>query len=386
LRQTGKKIPPNKVFRPDIFGLDRKNTGLAFFVPLMAFLCIMPTAEQSKKWVTILVHILCWGVLFTLPYLMKPSFNIPDPKFFERNRDGIFYITSINRLIWVILFYVNANYLTPKLYYRKNPWAFIFIIFLIFSILLLVDYLSFRNFITGMDYRIRNFFSFNFFPVSFVLASSTAYRLIIDRIKMERREKDKVNENLKTELSFLRSQVSPHFMFNVLNNMVAMARKKSEQLEPSLIKLSSLLRYMLYETDEKVPLKKEVEYLQSYIDLQQQRFGNTIKIQSHMDSGDAYLEIEPMLLIPFVENAFKHGTGMIDNAEIIIELKVENCLLTFSVRNRFNEASEEMKDKTSGIGLVNVQRRLSLLYDTRQSLMITKQEDWFVVSLQILLC
>jgi two-component system, LytTR family, sensor kinase len=205
-------------------------------------------------------------------------------------------------------------------------------------------------------------------------------------LKMERNAKDKVNENLKTELSFLRSQVSPHFMFNVLNNMVSLARKKSDLLEPSLIKLSSLLRYMLYETDEKVPLQKEIEYLQSYIDLQQQRFGSTIKIEAEMHAGDAYLEIEPMLLIPFVENAFKHGTGMIDDAEINIELKVEKCLLTFSARNKFNEASVEMKDKTSGIGLVNVQRRLSLLYDTRHSLMITKQGSWFVVSLQILLC
>jgi two-component system, LytTR family, sensor kinase len=352
----------------------------------MAFLCTMPTLRLSKKWVTIVVHVLCWSALFTLPFLMRPSFNPPDPKFLEKNRDMIIYMTIIKWVIWVILFYINLNYLTPKLYYRKNPWAFILTIILIFSILLLVDYVSFTTFITGMNYRIRNFFFFNSFPVLFILASSTAYRLVIDRVKMERREKDKVNENLKTELSFLRSQVSPHFMFNVLNNMVAMARKKSEQLEPSLIKLSSLLRYMLYETDEKVPLKKEVEYLQSYIDLQQQRFGNAIKIQSHMDPGDTYLEIEPMLLIPFVENAFKHGTGMIENAEIIIELKVENCLLTFSVRNRFNAASDEMKDKTSGIGLVNVQRRLSLLYDTKQSLMITKQEDWFVVSLQILLC
>ncbi len=373
-------------FRLNFSGLDRKKVLPAFFLPPMALLCTMPTVGLSKKWVTILVHVLCWGVLFTLPYLMRPTFNIPDPKFFERNREGIIYITSINRVILVILFYVNAYYLTPKLYYRKNPWAFILTIILIFSILILVDYISTRTFLPELNFRIGNFFSFNFFPVLFALTASTAYRLIMDRIKMERREKDKVNENLKTELSFLRSQVSPHFMFNVLNNMVALARKKSEQLEPSLIKLSSLLRYMLYETDEKVPLQKEVEYLQSYIDLQQQRFGNTIRIESVMYPGDAYLEIEPMLLIPFVENAFKHGTGMIDHAEIIVELKVEKCLLTFSVRNKFNPASEEMKDKTSGIGLVNVQRRLSLLYESKQSLMITKQDDWFVVSLQILLC
>ncbi len=201
-------------------------SGLPFFLTVKALLCIMPTEGQSKKWITILVHILCWGILFTLPYLLRPSFNMPDPKFFERNRDGINYILSINRMIWVVLFYVNANYLIPKLYYRKNPWAFIFTIFLIFSFLAIVDYLSVRYFIPEMPYNIRNFFSFNFFPVLFVLVSSTAYRLVIDRLKMERREKDKVNENLKTELSFLRSQVSPHFMFNVLNNMVAMATEE----------------------------------------------------------------------------------------------------------------------------------------------------------------
>jgi two-component system, LytTR family, sensor kinase len=330
--------------------------------------------------------VICWAILFTLPYLLRPNFTMPSPALMEQNKVGIYYIMFINRLIWVLLFYANANYLTPKLYYRKNPWAFILTLVLIFSVLLLIDRLAFSAFVTGIPYKIRNYFSFNFFPILFVLASSTAYRLVVDRLKMERKEKDKVNENLKTELSFLRSQVSPHFMFNVLNNMVALARKKSDQLEPSLIKLSSLLRYMLYETDEKVPLQKEIEYLQSYIDLQQQRFGKSIKIEANMHAGDAYLEIEPMLLIPFVENAFKHGTGMIEDAEIIIELKVEKCLLTFSARNKFNEASVEMKDKTSGIGLANVQRRLSLLYDTRHSLMITKQGNWFVVSLQILLC
>ncbi len=346
----------------------------------------MSTSIQSRKWFTIFIHILCWAILLALPFLTRPSFDTPDPKFSEHNRSGIIYLTAISRLLWVVLFYVNANYLTPKLYYRKNPWAFIVTIMLVISILVVIDFMSFSIFLTGGTYKVRNYFFFNLFPVLFVLASSTAYRLVIDRIRMERREKDKVNENLKTELSFLRSQVSPHFMFNVLNNMVALARKKSDLLEPSLIKLSSLLRYMLYETDEKVPLKKEVEYLQSYIDLQQQRFGNAIEIQCDMDPGDAYLEIEPMLLIPFVENAFKHGTGMITDAKIIVELKVDICLLSFSVRNRFNYSSGEMKDKTSGIGLVNVQRRLNLLYDTRQSLMITKQDDWFVVSLQMLLC
>src|SRR4029078_9561482 len=141
-----------------------------------------------------------------------------------------------------------------------------------------------------------------------------------DRIYNERISREKETENLKTELSFLRSQVSPHFMFNIMNNMVALARKRSELLEPSLIKLSALLRYMLYETEEKVPLQKEVEYLQSYIDLQKQRFGKGVAIHTCLQQVDDTYQIEPMLLIPFVENAFKHGTGLIDKAEIDVEL------------------------------------------------------------------
>lgn len=173
-------------------------------------------------------------------------------------------------------------------------------------------------------------------------------------------------------------------MFNVLNNMVALARKQSDQLEPSLIKLSSLMRYMLYETDEeKVSLEKETEYLQSYIDLQQQRFGKKVLINVKMCKADNVYFIEPMLLIPFVENAFKHGTGMIENAHIDIELKAENNILNFRVSNQYDPSSIETKDKSSGIGLTNVQRRLQLLHPGKHTLRITKDNGLFTVSLQI---
>jgi LytS/YehU family sensor histidine kinase len=208
--------------------------------------------------------------------------------------------------------------------------------------------------------------------------------MITDRVAERARIKEKETENLKTELSFLRSQVSPHFMFNVLNNMVALARKKSDDLEPSLIKLSSLLRYMLYETDEdKVLLEKEIEYLQSYIDLQRQRFGKKIKIVANFPEIENSYSIEPMLLIPFVENAFKHGTGMITDAQIDINLLIEDGKLQFSVRNRSGFLIDEPKDKTSGIGLNNVKRRLNLLYGKSHLLEINNQDGWFTVFLQL---
>jgi LytS/YehU family sensor histidine kinase len=208
--------------------------------------------------------------------------------------------------------------------------------------------------------------------------------MIRDRIQADKLLKEKENENLKTELSFLRSQVSPHFMFNVLNNMVALARKHSDQLEPSLIKLSSLMRYMLYEADEDlVSLESEVEYLQSYIDLQMQRFGNKVSVKLDFSEIDAAYEIEPMLLIPFVENAFKHGVSGLDDAIIEIKLKAIKKQLLFVVSNKYNKQLEEIKDKTSGIGLANVKRRLQLLYQSNYQLKIENANNLFTVSLHL---
>jgi len=224
---------------------------------------------------------------------------------------------------------------------------------------------------------------FVIFPFLFIWAMSTVYWFVTDKISTEQRMKERENENLKTELSFLRSQVSPHFLFNVLNNMVAMARLKSDQLEPSLIRLSGLMRYMLYESDDtSVTLVREIEYVNSYIELQKIRYAKSLCIKVNMDPGDNQL-IEPMLLIPFIENAFKHGTGTVDDPVIDIYLKISEGLIDFRVKNKFSATTEEIKDRTSGIGLQNVIRRLNLLYDQKHILSINKENGWFSVSLQI---
>jgi len=173
--------------------------------------------------------------------------------------------------------------LMPKMLYTGRQWAFAGAHLTLISILLGGNWLFVRTAAVHTPLVWRPMLFFSLFPYVFVFASSCAYQLIRDRLKAQRLLKDRENETLRTELSFLRSQVSPHFMFNVLNNMVALARKGSPDLEPSLIKLSQLMRYMLYETDEqKVPLEKEIEYLQAYIDLQRQRFGHS-DCQRHED-------------------------------------------------------------------------------------------------------
>lgn len=144
------------------------------------------------------------------------------------------------------------------------------------------------------------------------------------------------------------------------------------------------MRYMLYEADEeKVSLDKEMEYLQSYIDLQQQRFGNKVRIRTDFQTDNDHYQIEPMLLIPFVENAFKHGTTLIEDPMININLRAEKNLLRFSVENRYNGSTLEEKDKTSGIGLANVKRRLRLLYNEAYGLDIYDKDQLFITTLQI---
>jgi sensor histidine kinase YesM len=343
----------------------------------------MAKSIWQQKWLTAVLHAIAWAIMFSLPYLLKPDRSANDPKDYERHKEAFIALFFVVHLLWLALFYLNAFLFIPRFAYRRKVGMYLLAILASIGVMLLVDALYFLLFIPRVDFRLINYFAFNTLPIVFILISSTAYRLIIDRIETQQREKERIAENLKTELSLLRSQVSPHFMFNVLNNMVALARKKSDLLEPSLIKLSQLLRYMLYETHEKVPLQKETEYLQSYIDLQAQRFGKSVAIHSRFEIADGNQSIEPMLLIPYVENAFKHGVTMIQDPTIEIALQVNGNKLDFHVRNKFRAEGEEVKDEASGIGMANVERRLRLLYPGKHRLTILREDPWFDVQLQI---
>jgi len=224
-------------------------------------------------------------------------------------------------------------------------------------------------------------------PFAFVITIGFSYRLYHDKIAREGLIKELENVNLKTELAFLSSQISPHFMFNVLNTLVSMARKKSELLEPSLISLSQLMRYMLYDHDgARISLANEVEYLKSYINLQLLRFGDDIQVNLYLTGPFERFTIAPMLLIPFVENAFKHGIGDLNDPIIDVFLKMEEGerRLHLMVMNGLAEQVHSV-EKDSGIGLPNVCRRLALLYPDQHQINIEKNDQTFTVKLQIAL-
>jgi LytS/YehU family sensor histidine kinase len=284
---------------------------------------------------------------------------------------------------WAAKFYLNTQVLVPRILYRRNVLVYLAVNLGLLAGILLINRLVFEALMFDATYSINKALWHNALPFLFFVLIAVAFRTVNDRLKLERVAKERESENLKTELSFLRSQISPHFLFNVLNNIVALVRLKSGELEPTILKLSSLMQYMLYETDdEKVLLKSEVDYLRNYIDLQKLRFGKRLNLSFDVELKEDWHAIEPMLLIPFVENAFKHGTGLMENPVIDISLKASDGELLFSVKNKYIGA-DGAKDKVSGIGLSNVRRRLELLYGNKHDLKIDRTPDWYIVILQI---
>ncbi len=332
------------------------------------------------KYQIIVLHLAFWAFVLALPYLLSPSQIPPAPNVKFEKGFTVTEFFAFFAFINIPFFYINSEILIPKVFQKKGIWAYLLtamgLIVLIFSFNYLITYLFFKN-----QYVPRTGPTFQ---LLFFLAISTAYRLISDNLKSQQEKKEQETEKLKSELSFLRSQISPHFIFNVLNSIVSLSRRKPERVEPVVVKLSDLMRYMLYESDDaKVSIERESQYLRAYIELQQLRFGDDIQINFQDNHLDESQSIEPMLLIPFVENAFKHGVGMIQNPTIDIELSTENNRLIFEVKNKVNRQFKEVKDSASGIGLANVKRRLELLYPESHQLIIKDEADFYLIHLVI---
>ena len=339
--------------------------------------------ETKKGWTAIALHVLIWAMVFLIPYIFSAGAD-RDFHPHDKGRDSFLHLNTALNFFWLVLFYFNAGWLIPRLIYTRKIALYILTVATMFCVMILLDSILFRVMYIPHGFSIYHSAGNNFIPFVFTIAVSAAYKAIADKNSADLVIKEKQSEHLKTELSFLRSQISPHFLFNVLNNIVALVRLKSDDLEPTVMKLSSLMQYMLYETDEeKVAVQSETAYLQSYIDLQQQRYGNELNLQVHFDIKEPWHTIEPMLLIPFVENAFKHG-GMVQSPNIQISLSVADGDLHFIVIITFEEI-KAVKDKTSGIGLANVKRRLELLYPGKHVLKTDKQADWFIIDLLITL-
>lgn len=327
----------------------------------------------------LLFHLLFWGVWLVWP-IINAYMNDT-----ERDRWYIAHIVPLS-ITHIPQFFVNTLVLMPYFLRKKGVGSYVFSVLVLSFVCLIVQYffkLVLWDNAVDMNGHEVNFFDFKtIFPILFVSATSTVYGLIIYMADQEKIKRDEKQEKLQAELSFLRSQISPHFIFNVLNSIVYLIRTKSNAAEPVTIQLSELMRYMLYEADDvQVSLDKEINYLNNYIELQRVRFEEDVEINMNVEGNIGSQIIEPMLLIPFVENAFKHGVGMIDTPIIDVLVRCNSKELYYEVRNKIAPELPEDKDSSSGIGLKNVKRRLELLYSDKHKLEIKKEDNWFIVSL-----
>ncbi|MBU0474079.1 MAG: histidine kinase [Bacteroidetes bacterium] len=206
-------------------------------------------------------------------------------------------------------------------------------------------------------------------------------------IKLQLQLQEVQTKQYQAELDLLRFQINPHFFFNTLNNLFSMARKqKDESTSKGIAKLSHIMRYIIYDCNvDKIELEKEIDMINNFIELQKLRFSDEddIKINFGIVGELQNQEIAPMLLVPFVENAFKHGISLKNMSPINIKLKIETETLIFSVRNNVNKLRYNRENEHSGIGLQNVKRRLELLYPNKHELLIENIDDKFDINLKI---
>ncbi|RUT67913.1 histidine kinase [Flavobacterium cupreum] len=216
-----------------------------------------------------------------------------------------------------------------------------------------------------------------------VMVLTTGIKLSKDYFLQRQKAEEMEREQLTTELSFLKSQLQPHFFFNTLNNLYALTLKKSDLAPEVVLKLSDFMSYVLYETDqEKTSLKKEISYIQNFIDLESLRFGVSPKVIFEINAQSEDIYLPPLLLLPFIENSFKHSPkSATANIEITIQLQICKNVLDLTVINPSSEVFNQTKK--GGIGLRNVKRRLDLTYGQSYTLFQERKNNQFITKLHI---
>lgn len=285
-------------------------------------------------------------------------------------------------------FYVNYLFLIPRFLKAGNLYKYLAAIISCVMLFTPLYYLmeqrvypliGWKTYQLDLDFRfaVMVTLSANFIHIFLALLLSYLMDWRSLRVKKEIAEK----EHLKTELAFLRSQVNPHFLFNTINDIYALTQQQSKEAPSALLKLSGLLRYMLRESEEQfVPLDNEIAYLENVIELQRVGQKHSCYVDFRKEGNFSDYKIAPMILINFIENTFKHGVFNDPDNPILILIGIENKELEFQVSNQIKPLK---KDKTGGIGLPNVRRRLSLIYPNRHELRISEKDDSYSVALKI---
>jgi len=286
-------------------------------------------------------------------------------------------------------FYINYKWLHPRLLAKKRYIAWLLSVALLVISVITLRYLveevlflrlfGIRNYFQELTYTF--YFKDNYLRFGVWVIIASLVRFIENWYRLQRQQRELEKQHFTAEISFLKSQINPHFLFNTLNSIYSLSYQQSEKAPAAILKLSEIMRYMLYDTEDKlVPLEKELQYLGNFVALQKMRFKETIYADLLVEGDTQHQQIAPLLLIAFVENAFKHGELHDPGDPVLIQVTLEPHQLQLYVQNRI---SAQGKDETGGIGITNIKRRLELLYPGRHTLTVNNNGTHYICELKL---
>ncbi|MCP9236393.1 sensor histidine kinase [Lewinella sp. JB7] len=339
---------------------------------------------NNKK---LLLHVAFWLMYASFFYYMIAFGRKEEPDWTRVLPDFSFNILGL-----LTISYLNYFVFLPRLLEHKDLGRYLLRFLPVFAVLSYLFLLGKRAILLPFTGRDSWVYSTRFgvsviITALFIVVFVGLLRFVEHYFLLEAERKELENRQLTSELRFLRAQVNPHFLFNTLNNVYFLAVNQSPQTPEVIAKLSGMMRYMLHESNHAtVPLDKEVAYMENYIDLEKMRLNDEVPIAFEVRGGGAGARIVPLILITFLENAFKHG---ISNAGghswITVSLVLEGNKLRYDVRNSRVAEHEKTVSEQSGIGLVNVKRRLKLSYPGKHRLTVNETEEEYAVHLELTL-
>jgi len=349
----------------------------------------------SDKKIAIILHAIALILVIIIPLYLNSVFGGADS-----HRLYQFYVHTFSA---VIIFYLGYLWLVPSFFLQdKKALYLVLLVSIILSTYVLTNFINdtllsdpvrdaqfLENYkkVTG-EHTTPPFKVFGFFNhvVASILISGFALGLaVMEKLKEnEKKQKELEKEKLNSELAFLKNQVSPHFFFNTLNNIYSLIGIDGPTAQDSVLKLSKLMRYLLYESEHgETQMSHEIDFMNNYIDLMKLRLNSKVALQIDLPVDFPDFTIPPLLFVPFIENAFKHGVSYRDRSFIIIRMTIEEDEINFIAENSIGSAVQTDDIKHSGIGLENVRKRLTLLFPGKHQLKIEQNETVFSVKLSI---
>lgn len=332
---------------------------------------------------TIAIHAIVWVLLLVIPYVSTDQvFNSLEPAY----RIKYLLLCLVLSAVLIITFYFNYFFLIPKYLLAKKYWLyFSFVLLAIATVLLFAGAIFFFSDFNPETFAKTNPSIEKIIPVIIINALSLWLLSIVLSILWAgyNRLKQTESEKLSAQIASLKSQINPHFLFNTLNNIYPTAIDTSPRAADMVDKLSEMMRYTMKDIQQDfVLLEDEINYISNFIELQKLRLDRSVKLEYYSLENIPAFQIAPMLLIPFIENAFKHGVNSEQKSLIKIEIIMNKTEFQLKVVNNKVNVQRDISER-SGLGIENTKHRLDLIYPSKHLLVINDTEKEFFVSLYI---